>query len=248
MHAHAVDVGDELRVPVQPSLLLAPVEVRAPVRREPAQVGLVGSLRPRLAGRRARPARPRQPLAQVVEHLLVDGDREGLHVHRRHATGGARRPRPRSEGAVRRHQPVAALGRGRPQLRPPRQPLLPRAARRRLHAARPASRRGRHAARLRGRDHEHRRPPDAAPPTSSAARSCARARASSTRSSRASGRGWSPSSASAPTAPRSSARRPRWAAGRRRSAAARSGSSPTRAASTPTTSRPTSPGCTPRSA
>ena len=36
-------------------------KLSAPVRRELAQVGVVGPLRPRLAGRRARPARARQP-------------------------------------------------------------------------------------------------------------------------------------------------------------------------------------------
>ena len=50
---------------------------------------------------------------------------------------------PDLSGPLRRDQPVAALGRGRASLRQAGQPLLARDARRGLHAARAAPRRGR---------------------------------------------------------------------------------------------------------
>ena len=57
---------------------------------------------------------------------------------------------PGPAGPLRRDQPVAALRRGRPSLRAAGQPLLADAARRRLHAAPAAPRRGRRAARRYG--------------------------------------------------------------------------------------------------
>ena len=122
------------------------------------------------------------------------------------------RRRPRPEGAVRRDQPVAALGRGRPQLRAPGQPLLPRAARRRVHPA--AAARPTRTARC---------PRYGVGITNIASRPTRAADELSREELRAGAREldalvaadpaarWSPSSASPPTGPRSSARRRRWA-------------------------------------
>ncbi|CAA9528454.1 MAG: G/U mismatch-specific uracil DNA glycosylase, partial [uncultured Solirubrobacteraceae bacterium] len=65
----------------------------------------------------------------------------------------ARAPRP-----LRRDQPVAALDGGRPPLRPPGQPVLADAPRRRLHPAAAGAGGGPRAALVRHRRDEHRRP------------------------------------------------------------------------------------------
>ena len=77
--------------------------------------------------------------------------------------------------------PSLCSARGRAPLRAARQPLLAGAARRRVHAAPAAPRRGRRAARARDRRHEHRRPSDARRRGDHAPRSCARAPARSSR-------------------------------------------------------------------
>ena len=170
------------------------------------------------------------------------------------ATSGSSTPsppadrRPGPDGPVRRHQPGPALGGGRPQLRPARQPLLPGAVRGRLHAAAPRARGGRHAAGATA----------SASPTSRPARPAPRRELSRRRAARAARRSSKRLVADlqpklvamvgvtayrvAFDQPQGHARPP----GARRSAAAPSGSSRTRAASTRTTSRPTSRACSPR--
>ena len=155
---------------------------------------------------------------------------------------------PRPARALRGHQPGPALGRGRPPLRAPRQPLLPRAPRRGLHAPRAAPDRGRRRSRSTAPASPTSPPAPAARPTSSPSTSSAPAPRTSTRWSEPPSRASSRCSASPPTGSPSSAARPRSASRPTRSAAAPSGSSPTRAASTPTTSPPTSRASTPRRA
>src|SRR5690349_13956575 len=79
MDVLAVDLGDELRVGVEPRLVSAPVEAVFPV---PGQVLDPGQADSVIPGARARagdvsgPPCPAQPVVQVVEALLGDPDPE----------------------------------------------------------------------------------------------------------------------------------------------------------------------------
>src|SRR4051812_14206652 len=96
---HAVDLAAEVRELVQPPLLQAPVEPVSPVLEQPAHIAELGPLLPPRLGRRRRPARVADPLAQVGQRPLGNLNLEGLDVKRRHtaqilspATLAARRP------------------------------------------------------------------------------------------------------------------------------------------------------------
>ena len=209
----------------------------------------VGALRPRLAGRRARPARPPQPRrrsSSTASSTSIENGSTCIGGTLREVLGPSSAPtckvlfvgiNPSLRSAEVGHHFARPGNRFYPALHAAG--FTPRRLRPDEDGTLPA---------LRRRHHEHRRPPDARR-RRALARGAARGRARARRARRAaSSRAWSRSSASAPTAPRSRARRRRWACRRRRSAAARSGSSRTRAASTPTTSPPTSPASTPRRA
>src|SRR5437016_3674707 len=70
----AIDCADELRICVQRRFVLAPVIVALPVLAQFPDVVDAGAVRPRLAGQRLRPARARQPLAQIIEHTVANID------------------------------------------------------------------------------------------------------------------------------------------------------------------------------
>ena len=81
---HAVDLAAEVRELVQPPLLQAPVEPVSPVFEQPTHTGELGALLPPRLGRRRRPARVADPLAQVGQRPLGNLNLEGLDVKRRH--------------------------------------------------------------------------------------------------------------------------------------------------------------------
>jgi hypothetical protein len=67
-----------VREPAESALLLAPVEVAGPVRKQRMQILRVDSGFPAGGVHAVRPARPLDPIAQVGEHRLVHGDGERL--------------------------------------------------------------------------------------------------------------------------------------------------------------------------
>src|SRR5215207_9120925 len=81
---HSVDLAAEVRELVQPPLLQAPVEPVSPVFQQPAHIGELGALLPPRLGRRRRPARGADPLAQVGQRPLGNLNLEALDVKRRH--------------------------------------------------------------------------------------------------------------------------------------------------------------------
>ena len=100
---HTVDLAAEVRELVQPPLLQAPVEPVSPVSEEPAHIGEVGALLPPRLGRRRRPARVADPLAQIGQRPLGNLNLEGLDVKRRHtAQISAASPRLRFAGPRKR--------------------------------------------------------------------------------------------------------------------------------------------------
>ena len=74
----------ELREGIEPRLLRTPVEPLGPVADELAQIGEVGAIRPWLARRLVRKARPPQPLAQVGDRRIGDVQPVGLGARRAH--------------------------------------------------------------------------------------------------------------------------------------------------------------------
>jgi hypothetical protein len=84
--ALAVDLGDELGVPVELRLLAAPVVLRAPVLGEVLEVAQRYAASPRHAGQLTGPAGVRQPVVQVVEVGLGDPDLEGPDLLAHHAS------------------------------------------------------------------------------------------------------------------------------------------------------------------
>ena len=61
MNALTVDLGDELRVPVEQRLLAAPVISVAPIPGQVLEVAHRDALGPRIAGQLIRPPRPVEP-------------------------------------------------------------------------------------------------------------------------------------------------------------------------------------------
>src|SRR5262245_52732538 len=88
MNAETVDAGAELRKPVETGLTCPPVVALQPVLAQITEVAEADALRPVVHCLRVRPARPAQPLPQVVEvgfgDLYAKGD--DLRVHRGNLT------------------------------------------------------------------------------------------------------------------------------------------------------------------
>ena len=82
----AVDLGQEVGQRIDPRLDRPPVEPRPPVLGELAQKGQRAFPLPSGARELVRPAGPRQPLAEILEHGLRNGGAEGSDVHR-HSAG-----------------------------------------------------------------------------------------------------------------------------------------------------------------
>ena len=80
VHLRAVDVGEEVRPPVEPRFLRAPVELVPPRLAQVLEVREVGAVVPRRAGNLVGPPRAREPVAQVVEDLLRHLDAERTEV------------------------------------------------------------------------------------------------------------------------------------------------------------------------
>src|SRR5215472_15713303 len=80
MDALPVDLGDELRVGVEPRLGGAPVVPRAPVLGQLPQVARRYAAGPPDAGQLRGPAGAAEPVAQVVDVGLADLDAERLDV------------------------------------------------------------------------------------------------------------------------------------------------------------------------
>jgi hypothetical protein len=89
-----VDLRQEVVQPVETVLLRPPVEALEPVTHQLAEVGEVGSLLPAGLRRRARPPRPRESLAQVLEVLVGDVNVERLDLRsvRHHAPEAPQSP------------------------------------------------------------------------------------------------------------------------------------------------------------
>src|SRR3954453_23984253 len=81
---HAVDLAAEVRELVQPPLLQAPVEPVSPVFEQTAHIGELGALLPPRLGRRRRPARVADPLAQGGQLPLGNLNLERLDMKWRH--------------------------------------------------------------------------------------------------------------------------------------------------------------------
>src|SRR5215469_4014902 len=88
MNVQAVDAGAELREPVEACLARPPVVALQPVFAQVTEVAEADALRPVVHGLRIRPARPAQPLPQVVEIGFGDlyAKRDDLRTHRGNLT------------------------------------------------------------------------------------------------------------------------------------------------------------------
>src|SRR6185437_8675359 len=84
MNAETVDARAELRKPVEAGLTRPPVVSLQPVLAQITEVAEADALRPVVHCLRIRPARPAQPLPQVVEVGFGDlyAKRDDLHAHR----------------------------------------------------------------------------------------------------------------------------------------------------------------------
>lgn len=81
--AQPADLGLIVRQRVQPRFLGVPVEPRAPVLCQLADVVEVGPVVPAGAVDRVRPPGSREPITQVVEDVVFDMDGIGLAIHGR---------------------------------------------------------------------------------------------------------------------------------------------------------------------
>jgi hypothetical protein len=81
---HAVELAAEVREFVQPPLLQGPVEPVSSVFEQPAHIGELGALLPPRLGRRRRPARVADPLAQGGQRPLGNLNLERLDMKWRH--------------------------------------------------------------------------------------------------------------------------------------------------------------------
>src|SRR5215467_1735408 len=88
MNAETVDAGAELRKPVETGLTRPPVVALQPVLAQVTEVAEADALRPVVHCLRIRPARPAQPLPQVVEIGFGDlyAKRDDLRTHRSNLT------------------------------------------------------------------------------------------------------------------------------------------------------------------
>src|SRR5215469_2107895 len=86
MNAETVDAGAELRKPVETGLTRPPVVALQPVLAQVTEVAEADALRPVVHCLRIRPARPAQPLPQVVEVSFGDlyAERDDLCTHGGH--------------------------------------------------------------------------------------------------------------------------------------------------------------------
>src|SRR6185503_8444132 len=89
MHVDAVEIGDELGERVEPLFQPAPVVAGGPVVAQGAQPVDGDALAPVGNGGGFGPARPRQPLPEVVEGGVGHVDPERLHGHRTYASAAA---------------------------------------------------------------------------------------------------------------------------------------------------------------
>ena len=80
----AVDLGEEVRPTIEPILLRAPVEGRAPVLAQILQVREIGSVIPRGVRDLIGPARARQAITQVFDVGVGNLDAERPHLFARH--------------------------------------------------------------------------------------------------------------------------------------------------------------------
>jgi len=78
VHIEAVDPGGELRDPVQAGLRGPPVVAVGPVAAQVPHIGQRHALRPVRNRLSLRPARPPQPVPQVIQRRPVRGDHERL--------------------------------------------------------------------------------------------------------------------------------------------------------------------------
>src|SRR5215831_13678096 len=88
MNAETVDAGAELRKPVETGLTRPPVVALQPVLAQVTEVAEADALRPVVHCLRIRPARPAQPLPQVVEAGFRDlyPKRDDVRTHRGNLT------------------------------------------------------------------------------------------------------------------------------------------------------------------
>src|SRR5215468_5921433 len=88
MNAETVDAGAELRKPVETGLTRPPVVALQPVLAQVTEVAEADALRPVVHCLRIRPARPAQPIPQVVQVSFGDlyAKRDDLRTHRGNLT------------------------------------------------------------------------------------------------------------------------------------------------------------------
>lgn len=119
VHPQAVNLRPVVRKAVEPALVRAPVEVLGPSGHQLSQVGPIGAVRPPRPLDLVRPPGASQPLPQVHQHRLVQGDGVRLDAndpHPRHRREVPPRSAHRSSCETWRHAPWQVAG-GRSSLR-----------------------------------------------------------------------------------------------------------------------------------
>src|SRR5215510_9144129 len=110
MNAETVDARAELRKPVEAGLTRPPVVALQPVLAQVTEVAEADALRPVVHCLRIRPARPAQPLPQVVQVGFGDlyAKRDDLRTHRGNLTSRSGRWYPRGSLPRTAHFSLAA--------------------------------------------------------------------------------------------------------------------------------------------